>query len=86
MLKGKLADGYEFEISEQASNDWEILEAIDELDENPQRLVMVAKRLLGDKGYKKLKEKCRVDGIVPLDAMSQKVFEILESCNELKNS
>jgi len=85
MLKGKLSDGYEFEILEESLNDWEVIEAIDEVEEYPQRIVTVAKRLLGDKGYKKLKEECRVDGRVKFDTMSQKVFEILESCGETKN-
>lgn len=85
MIKGKLADGYEYEVLEEARDDWEIIEAIEEYETKPQKIVVIARKLLGDEGYNKLKEACRVDGRVAFTTMAQKVFEILQDCGETKN-
>lgn len=81
----KLSNGFEVEIDKERLNDWETLEVIDELDEHPERAVRLAKKLLGDDDYQKLKEHCRVDGKVSMEAMMDSLGEIL-SGETVKNS
>lgn len=81
----RLSNGFEIEIDKERLNDWETLEVIDELDEHPERTVRLAKKLLGDDDYQKLKEYCRVDGKVSMDAMMESLGEIL-SGDDAKNS
>lgn len=81
----KLSNGFEVEIDKERLNDWETLEVIDELDEHPERAVRLAKKLLGDDDYQKLKEHCRVDGKVSMEAMMDALGEIL-SGETVKNS
>lgn len=86
MITGKLDNGFEFEIPEEARDDWEIVEAIEDYENgNPERIVTVARRLLGHESYLKLKEACRVNGRISFADMSDKIFEILNVCGETKN-
>lgn len=85
MITGKLENGYEYEVQEDAKDDWEIVEAINDLEDKPQKIVTVAKLLLGEDGYEKLKDACRVDGRVAFTTMSEMVIEILQDCGETKN-
>lgn len=56
MLKGTTKHGFEFKIKEQALDDWEIMEILDELEENPQKLVSLLRLVLGAKQYEDLKK------------------------------
>lgn len=86
MITGKLENGFEFEIPEEARDDWEIVEAIEDYENgNPERIVTVARKLLGVESYLKLKEACRVNGRISFSDMSEKIFEILTICGETKN-
>ena len=46
MLTGATKTGFKFTVDEAALNDWELLEDLDGIENNPQRYVRVAKRLL----------------------------------------
>lgn len=91
MLSVTLNNGFKAEISEDARDDFEIFEALAELDEeNPQysKLIFVYKRLLGEEQYKALREFMRSeDGRISTVGMFTVLQEILEnSGDEVKNS
>lgn len=85
MIKGITQNGFEFVIEKDALDDWEIFEAISELDEKPQSIIKVAKLLLGQEQYSSLKEHCRENGRVKLTKMSEEINYILSSNKETKN-
>lgn len=82
----KLTNGFEVEIPDERLDDWEVLETIDELDENPERAARLTKLLLGEDDYKRLKEHCKVDGKVSMTSMMEALNEILNANNKSKNS
>ena len=86
-MKAKLKDGFEVEISESVTDDWEFLEVLSGIDEGETGLIVkAAKMLLGNEGVKALKEHLRDDnGKVSSTAMIAALEELLESVNELKN-
>ena len=84
MIRGTTQSGFEFIIEDSTLNDWELIEYLDELDDNPTYLVRVAKKLLGN-DYKSLKKHCTVDGKVLLDKMTNEIIEMLNSNKETKN-
>lgn len=86
MLEGKLENGFEYAISEEALNDYEVLEIISEIDTNASYTVKLAKKLLGKEKHDELKECCRVDGKVKMDLMIKAIGEILQSHQATKNS
>lgn len=86
-MKAKLMDGFETEISESVTDDWEFLEVLSGIDEGETGLIVkAAKMLLGNEGVKALKEHLRDEnGKVSSTAMITALEELLESVNELKN-
>ena len=87
-MKAKLSDGFEIEISESVTDDWEFLEVLASIDEGETGLIVrAAKMLLGNDGVKALKEHLRSkDGKVSSTAMVTALGELMESVNSLKNS
>jgi hypothetical protein len=85
MLRGQTQSGFKFEIEDDVLNDWEFLELIDELEEKPNAIVRLAKRLLGKKQYDALKKHCTVNGKVVMSTMMNEVTEILNTNQETKN-
>ena len=87
-MKAKLKDGFEIEISESVTDDWEFLEVLSGIDEGETGLIVkAAKMLLGNEGVKALKEHLRNEnGKVSSTAMIAALEELMESVNELKNS
>ena len=87
-MKAKLNDGFEIEISESVTDDWEFLEVLASIDEGETGLIVrAAKMLLGNDGVKSLKEHLRnKDGKVSSTAMVTALGELMESVNSLKNS
>lgn len=86
-MKAKLNDGFEVEISESVTDDWEFLEVLAGIDEGETGLIVkAAKMLLGNDGVKALKEHLRnKDGKVSSTAMVTALGELMESVNALKN-
>lgn len=79
--------GFKFEIDEASLDSWEIVEAIDEMEEHPERIVTVAKAILGKEQYNALKKHCTdEDGNIKFTTMSAEIEEIMESHNDTKNS
>ncbi len=88
MIKGKTSSGFEFQISKDVANDYELLENLAELEDNPLILGKVVKQILGEEQTKKLKDHIRnKNGIVPTDKMTKEIIEIFQKGGEeIKNS
>lgn len=80
MLKGKTESGFEYEVSDAAMNNYELVEVLAEMDTNPLLLPKLVKMLLGKEQKNKLLEHLRTeDGNVPIDAISTEITEIFQS-------
>ncbi len=80
MLKGTTKSGFKFEIDDKRLNNYELLEAISEIEESPLALPRVIKLLLGDNKAKALKNHVRDDeGFVSSEKLSAEIMEIFES-------
>lgn len=76
-----------YELDKERLNNYELLEAIEELEENPLVLSRVVNLLLGKEQTKKLKDHLRTEnGIVPTEKMSEEITEIFQNQGETKNS
>lgn len=86
MIKGTTKSGFKYEIPKERLNNYELLEAISELDEDTLMLPKVVDLLLGKDQKKKLTEHLRTKGgIVPMDKMTEEIIEIFQSKSETKN-
>lgn len=87
MIIGKTKSGFSYELDKERLNNYELLEAIEELEENPLVLSRVVNLLLGKEQTKKLKDHLRTEnGIVPTEKMSEEITEIFQNQGETKNS
>lgn len=88
MIKGKTSSGFEFEISKDVVNDYELVENLAELEDNPLLLGKIVNQILGKEQAARLKDHVRNEkGIVPIDKMTQEIIEIFKnSGEEIKNS
>lgn len=84
MITGKTETGFEFTVSDSARNDWELVEALAELDAgNNYKIGEVLTRLVGDEQKNALKEHCRnAEGIVPADVMYNEIGSIFKYIRE----
>lgn len=83
----KTKSEFEYELSPERLNNYELLEAISEIDEDPFAITKVLKLLLGKDGTKKLKDHVRTkNGIVPVDKLTDEITEMFQSKIETKNS
>lgn len=77
MLKGTTKSGFFFEIEDKRLNNYELLEAISEIDETPLALPKVIKLLLGESKSKALKNHVRDDeGFVSAQELTSEIMEI----------
>ena len=88
MIKGKTESGFKFEISKDVINDYELVENLAQLDDNPLILTTIVKQILGKDQANKLKDHVRnEDGIVQTDKMTKEITNIFQnSGEETKNS
>lgn len=88
MIKGKTQTGFEYEISPENLNNYELIENIAEMDTNPVMLTKVIKQMLGNDETNRLKEHIRNEnGIVEMKKMADEIVDIFQnSGNETKNS
>ena len=83
-FKGTTKTGFPFDISMERMENYEVVETIAEIDENPLVLPRLLKLLLGDQ-VAALKEHVRCeDGIVPTQKLMDEVRDIFESQNVKK--
>lgn len=86
MLKGKTKSGFAFDVSDETLNNYELLEALSEVDENSLKLPRVVDLLLGDQKKKLFDHMRQENGIVPTDAIFNELMEIFQSGKQTKNS
>lgn len=83
-FKGTTKTGFPFDISMERMENYEVVETIAEIDENPLVLPRLLKLLLGDQ-VAALKDHVRgEDGIVPTQMLMDEVRDIFESQNVKK--
>lgn len=87
MIKGATKSGFKYEILEERLENYELIEALSEVDENPMLLPKTVNLLLGKKQADKLKEHLRDDkGLISTNALSNEIVEIFENQKKTKNS
>lgn len=88
MITGKTNSGFEFEIEEEALDDYDLIEDFLAMDSGETvRIFSAIKRLLGEEQEKRLKDHVRYSsGRVSAKRMIEAAGEIFEACNKIKNS
>ena len=87
MLQGKTKSGFEFTLDEERIDNYELLEALGDLEDNVYLLPKVIKLVLGDEQAIELKEHLKNEkGIIPSKAMEAELKGIFELVPTLKNS
>lgn len=85
-LTGVTKSGFTYSISEKNIRNYELVEALGELETNPLVLPRVMNLLLGKEQAQKLKEHLRdEDGIVDTEQITSELKNIFESQKRLKN-
>lgn len=84
-IKGVTKSGFEFEITKERLNNFELIEVFAEVDNNPLLLPKALNLLLGKEQKEKLYDHLRTsEDIVPADLVGQEIVEIF-SYNQVKN-
>lgn len=84
MLKGKTKTGFEYEFDENLFKDYELVELLAEVDDNPLVLPQIFKKLIGDR-VKDLKDHVRdEDGVVDIEKMVAEFEDIMSTQASLK--
>ena len=88
MLTGKTTTGFEFTIEDSALDDWELLEALADIDDGKtQKIGTAVKLLLGKEQADALKDHCRNDeGRVPAFSNDTATTEIYTAMRENKTA
>ena len=83
-MKGKLSNGFKFEVDTEVFNDMELIEAIAASEgDDPLRIVEVLERILGKEQKKALYESIRDEnGRVRVDAVEEAINEIMTAVSE----
>lgn len=85
MAKGKTETGFKFEVNDNIAEDYELIEMIAEVDENPLVTPKLLNKLLGAEQVKALKDHIRdEDGIVNVYRMLAELKLIFETLTESK--
>lgn len=85
MAKGKTETGFKFEVNDNIAEDYELIEMIAEVDENPLVTPKLLNKLLGTEQVKALKDHIREeDGTVNVYKMLAEVKAIFDSLSESK--
>lgn len=86
MIKGKTESGFEFEVEEEVTDDYEFLELLCKVDNGEVNLIpKVADELLGIEQKKALMEHLRENGRVSAKKMGEAIGEIMTSFGQGKN-
>ena len=74
MKKGKTKSGFVYELTDNRINNFELLEVMSEVDENPLLVPKMLSLLLGDEQKQKLYDHLRdKDGTVPSDLIGKEI-------------
>lgn len=87
MIEGKTLSGFAYSIPDEAIDDYELLEALTAVDKGDSgEIITVVDKLLGMDQKKALFEHIRKDGRVSAKKVVGVITEILNNCNQGKNS
>lgn len=87
MVKGTTKSGFEYAIPKENLNNYELVEALGEVQDNPLLIARTIDLLLGKEQKEALKNHLRTEsGIVPTDQITEEIMEIFENEKETKNS
>lgn len=85
MIKGTTSGGFKYELDEKRLDNYELLEALAELEDDALQTSKVIKLILGEKQTDALKEHCRdKNGFVSVQLMMLEIEEIMSE-DVLKN-
>ena len=85
MLKGKTSTGFQFQIAEGALDNYELVEALADIESDPLSVTKVVTLLLGKEQKGKLKDHVRNDeGVVTTTALMKEIEEIFKTQNKVK--
>lgn len=83
MIKGKLDNGFEFSVDEEALDDMELVDALrDAQGKDPTRISDVVDKVLGDQKTKLYDILRTKKGNVPIEAVADAVVEIMNKSGE----
>lgn len=86
MITGETKSGFIYSVSNEALDDYELLETLASIDAGDSGLIpQMVTLLLGEEQKNKLKEHCKVDGRISSAKMLSEVSEILTSNSAGKN-
>ncbi len=87
MISGVTKNGFVFEITDERTDNMELIDALADLDDgNPLAVSKVLTLLLGPEQKKKMYDFVRTeDGIVSAQTVSEMIVEILAAKKETKN-
>lgn len=84
MVGGKTKSGFEYEVNADLLNDWDFVEMLDSLRNEPEKATMkdatkIYVTLLGEDGFKALKDHVREqnNGIAVIDKINGELAEIV---------
>ncbi len=84
-IEGKTSSGFEYKIDKRRLDNYELLEAISELETNSFKIIDIVELLLGE-NKDKLRDHLRdEDGFVSMQKMNDEITEIFSSNKEVKN-
>ncbi len=85
-IQGETPTGFAFSIAQKALNNFELIDYLQELEDNPLVLPKVIEMLLGKEQKKALYEHVRDKaGTVPVDAIEAELSAIFQASGEIKN-
>ena len=86
MLKGTTKSGFRYESTPERLNNFELVEILSEVDENPLLLPKMLNLLLGERQSKNLKNYLRdEEGFVSTDKIRETLEDIFAAQNKIKN-
>lgn len=78
--------GFNYTLSADTLNNYELIEVMAEVDSNPMLFPKVLKLLLGEEQKQALQDHLRTEsGIVPLDKLRDELMDIFNTNQETKN-
>lgn len=90
-IKGETASGFKFEINKRLMDDYDFIEKVNNMAETGFGMPDLIKYMIGDEGYRALKEYCRrKDGFLSLKRMQHEMNDMMsvkiDDGVDLKNS
>lgn len=85
MLEGKTSTGFKYRIEDEVLSNYELLDTISEIENNPLMIPKLVNMLLGTEQKKALMEHLRDEkGFVPTEAVSKELADIFQA-KQIKN-